>query len=87
MGIVSNHVHLIIALSPQPDIPRLVQGLKGASARIANRDGYMPRARLQWATGYDFRSLGVRDLQRAIAYVRDQDRRHPELAIEESGAR
>jgi len=42
----------------------------------------MPRARLQWASGYDFRSLGVRDLQRAISYVRDQTRHHPELAIE-----
>ena len=82
IGIVRNHVHLIVELSPRPDLPRLVQGLKGASARIANRDGYMPRARLQWAAGYDFRSVGVRDLQRAIAYVRDQDRRHPELAID-----
>ena len=85
IGIVSNHVHVIVELSPCPDIPRLVQGLKGASARIANRDGYMPRARLRWAAGYDFRSLGVRDLQRAIAYVRDQARRHPELAIEDPG--
>ena len=47
IGIVRNHVHLILELSSRPDIPRLVQGLKGASARIANRDGYMPRARLQ----------------------------------------
>ena len=85
IGIVRNHLHLIVELSPRPDIPRLVQGLKGASARIANRDGYMPRARLQWATGYDFRSVGVRDLQRAIAYVRDQNRRHPELSIEDPG--
>lgn len=85
IGIVSNHVHVIVALSRRPDIPRLVQGLKGASARIANRDGYMPRARLQWASGYDFRSLGVRDLQRAIAYVRNQPRHHPELALEDPG--
>jgi REP element-mobilizing transposase RayT len=83
IGIVRNHVHVIVELSPRPDIPRLVQGLKGASARIANRDGYMPRARLRWAAGYDFRSIGVNDLQRAIAYVRDQNRRHPDLAIED----
>src|SRR5438094_6876053 len=81
MGIVRNHVHLIVELSPRPDLPRLVQGLKGASARIANRDGYMPRARLQWAAGYDFRSLGVRDLYRAIEYARNQSQHHPEVAI------
>jgi len=83
IGIVSNHVHLVVELSPRPDLPRLLQGLKGASARLANRDGYMPRARLKWADGYDFRSLGVRDLQQAIRYVRNQAAHHPELAIEE----
>jgi len=82
LGIVRNHVHLVIELSPRIDIPRLVQGLKGASARIANRDGVMPRARLRWANGYDLRSLGTRDLSRAIRYVRTQAESHPELAID-----
>jgi REP element-mobilizing transposase RayT len=85
IGIVRNHVHLVIELPPRPDIPRLVQGLKGASARIANRDGVMSRAPLRWAEGYDLRSLGVRDLPQATAYVRGQSVRHPELAIPEDG--
>src|SRR5438445_1146275 len=80
LGIVRNHVHLVVELSARIDIPRLVQGLKGASARIANRDGIMPRARLRWADGYDLRSLGVRDLKRAITYVRTQSDRPPEVA-------
>jgi REP element-mobilizing transposase RayT len=84
LGIVRNHVHLVVELPPRSDVPRLVQGLKGASARIANRDGLMPRARLRWADGYDLRSLGVRDLRRAIQYVRTQSDRHPELAIDDS---
>jgi REP-associated tyrosine transposase len=84
LGLVQNHVHAVIELPPRVDIPRLVQGLKGASARIANRDGVMPRARLRWASGYDLRSLGVRDLRRAIRYVRMQSERHPELAIDDS---
>ena len=86
IGIVRSHVHLIVELSPRPDVPRLVQGLKGASARIANRDGYMPRARLRWCADYEFRSIGVNDLQRAIAYVRDQNRRHPDLAVADERA-
>src|SRR5438034_1377594 len=49
LGIVRNHVHLVLELPARVDIPRLVQGLKGASARIANRDGIMLRARLRWA--------------------------------------
>lgn len=83
LGIVRNHVHLVLELPPHVDIPRLVQGLKGASARIANRDGVMPRARLRWADGYDLRSLGVRDLRRAIEYVRAQATRHPGLGVDE----
>jgi len=84
LGIVRNHVHLVLELPPHVDIPRLVQGLKGASARIANRDGVMPRTRLRWANGYDLRSLGVRDLRRAIEYVRAQSTRHPGLGVDEA---
>src|SRR2546429_7299976 len=84
LGIVRNHVHLVLELPSQVDIPRLVQGLKGASARIANRDGVMPRAPLRWGNGHDLRSLSVRDLQGAIRYTGSQPERHPELALEES---
>ncbi len=85
LGIVSNHVHAIVQLPPVIDIPRLVQGLKGASARIANRDGLMPRARLRWADGYDLRSVSVRQLEDARRYVRTQAEHHPDLAIRPLG--
>jgi len=85
LGIVSNHIHVILQLPPVIDIPRLVQGLKGASARIANRDGLMPRARLRWADGYDLRSVGVRQLEEARRYARTQAAHHPDLAIGPSG--
>jgi len=32
IGVVSDHVHLLLELPPVYDAPRLVQGLKGASA-------------------------------------------------------
>ena len=81
LGIVSDHVHLVLELPPVIALPRLVQGLKGASARIANRDGHVGRGRLQWAAGYDLRSVGVRHLRQAVEYVRNQERRHPGLAV------
>src|SRR5881296_3826002 len=37
-GIVADHVHVVLQLPPVTN-PRLIQGLKGASARLANRDG------------------------------------------------
>jgi len=81
LGIVRDHVHMVIKLPPRFDVPRLVQGLKGASARVANRDGIAERAPLRWETGYDMRSVGLRQLPAAIAYVRSQAKRHPTLAV------
>ncbi|OLB49397.1 MAG: hypothetical protein AUI08_08130 [Gemmatimonadetes bacterium 13_2_20CM_2_65_7] len=53
IGVVPNHVHLLLQLPPAYDVPRLVQGLKGASARLANRDGFSQNNSLRWETGYD----------------------------------
>ena len=38
MGIVDDHVHLLVRLPARFDVPRLAQGLKGTTARLANRD-------------------------------------------------
>lgn len=76
LGIVRDHVHLLLELPPVYDAPKLVQALKGASARIANRDGHTGRGTLRWDKGYDFRSVGVRQLAAVTAYVRDQELKH-----------
>lgn len=81
MGIVRDHVHVVLELPAVFDIPRLMQGLKGASAQIANRDGIASRGSLHWAQGYDLRSVGPRQLRSAIAYVRSQAGRHPKQAL------
>ncbi len=83
LGIVSDHVHVVMQLPRIINIPRLVQGLKGASARLANRDGLMPRAPLRWAEGYDLRSVGTRQLGTVLAYVKNQASRHPGLTVDQ----
>jgi hypothetical protein len=72
---------MVIKLPARFDLPRLVQGLKGASARIANRDCIVEHGQLRWETGYDLRSVGLRQLPAAIAYVRSQAMRHPAVAL------
>jgi putative transposase len=76
IGIVRDHVHLLLELPPAYDVPRLVQGLKGASARLANRDGHSAHKSLRWEPGYDCRSVGLRQLPNVAAYVRDQELKH-----------
>jgi len=78
IGVVRDHVHMLLELPAALDVPRLVQGLKGASARLANRDGIAGHTPLQWAQGYDLRSVGVEQLRRVAEYVREQEQRHGE---------
>ena len=76
IGIVSNHVHLLLELPAAYDVPRLVQGLKGASARLANRDGHARNQSLRWDTGYDLRSVGGKQLPQVANYIRLQELKH-----------
>jgi len=79
-GIVSDHVHLLLVPPPRWDMPHLVQVLKGASSRIANKDPAISRTGLRWAVGYDARTVSPSAVERVRAYVRDQARRHPDRA-------
>lgn len=76
IGVVPNHVHLLLELPPAYDVPRLVQGLKGASARLANRDGHSRNKSLRWDSGYDLRSVGMKQLAQVANYVRLQELKH-----------
>jgi len=76
IGVVPDHVHLLLALPPAYDVPRLVQGLKGASARLANRDGHSRNKAFRWETGYDLRSVGIKQLPHVANYIRLQELKH-----------
>ena len=87
-GIVSDHVHLLLVPPPRWDMPHLVQMLKGASSRLANKDPAVSRTGLRWAAGYDAQTVSPSCVERVRAYVRDQARRHPDRAIDvQTGAR
>ena len=78
LGIVRDHVHVILLLPAVLDVPRLMQGLKGASSRIVNRDlGRVGVGKLLWANDYDLRSVSPRALDAARRYVARQGKRHP----------
>ena len=80
-GLVRDHVHLLFRLPGRFDLPRLVQGLKGGSARLANADLQISRGGLRWASGYHVHSVSPRSLPAAVDYVRGQADRHPDRVI------
>ncbi len=81
VGIVCDHVHVLLRLPGAFDMPRLVQGLKGASARLVNADVIANPIGLRWAAGYDARSVSPGALARVSAYIASQAQRHPDRAI------
>jgi putative transposase len=82
IGLVADHVHLIVRLHPETRIPRLVQRCKGGSAYLAAKERLTaPGAVLRWAKGYSVQSLSPRALASARGYVRGQPSHHPDMAI------
>jgi putative transposase len=82
IGIVSTHVHLLLATHPSTNLPKLIQRLKGASARVANKEGHVPLTKpLHWAEGYNIQTVSLSLLQQTRAYVLDQHDHHPTEAI------
>jgi REP element-mobilizing transposase RayT len=82
MGIVRTHVHVLARVPPATSIPLLVQGLKGGSATVANREVRTNGSgKLAWAEGYSASSVSEVALDRVRRYVRRQAEHHPDEAI------
>lgn len=81
MGIVSTHLHLLIRVSPTTSLPRLLQRMKGGSGVAAQREQVVPAGTLKWAKGYSVHSVGPRQLDPVMAYVKAQADRHPDQRI------
>ncbi len=81
IGMVADHVHLVLRCHPTVSIPQLVKRLKGGSSVLANCEGHARTRPLKWASGYDVESVSMRAVPRVIDYVVSQPDRHPERAI------
>jgi REP element-mobilizing transposase RayT len=77
VGIVATHVHILVRLHPITSIPRLLQRMKGGTARDSSRSA----AGIRWARGYNIQSVSIQAMDVVSAYVRDQHRHHPREAI------
>jgi len=81
MGIVANHIHLLMRLHPVSQIPRLLQRMKGGTAHGINRGTASRAGDLRWAKGYSLVSVSPRNRETAAAYIRNQHIRHPDQCI------
>lgn len=75
LAVIPDHVHAVIHTTAKPDIPKLLQRLKGASSRMVNR-GRPPRRHLRWQPGYHITSLSRYNLHYVQAYLNRQAEKH-----------
>lgn len=70
-----DHVHILISLRPYMALSDLMQVLKKESTNFINDKKWVP-GKFQWQEGYGFFSLGHKDLDRVIKYIRNQKEHH-----------
>jgi REP element-mobilizing transposase RayT len=82
VGIVRTHVHVLLRIDPQTALSRLIQRLKGGSARLATAERHTQPRGLSWAKGYNLHSVSPRAVDIVRHYVTHQSEQHPDEAIE-----
>ena len=78
LGMVPDHVHMVLRIPPRVDLPRMVQRFKGASARLGSQESVVG---LRWEKGYQLKTVSPGGLPRVIAYVKNQAERHGEAPL------
>ncbi len=70
---MSDHIHLIVSIPPTIAISEYVRKIKGSSSNYLNK---ISTERFEWQRGYGIFSVGVKNLDIAINYVKNQKEHH-----------
>ena len=82
IGGVADHVHLLLSLPATMPISKAMQLIKGGSSKWIHET--FPNQRLfSWQEEYGAFSVSVSQLDKTIAYIRDQPVHHRKLTFQE----
>lgn len=82
VGGVADHVNVVLQLPSTLSVAKAVQLLKGSSSRWI-RDTFPLHDGFGWQEGYGAFSLGASQLNRTVAYVRNQAEHHQATGFQE----
>lgn len=82
VGIVSDHVHILMTLHPMTNWPRFIQRLKGGSSMLINREGLSSEKPLKWAKGYSVQTVSPCNVEKVRSYLKKQPEHHPGRVIQ-----
>ena len=82
VGVVADHLHVVVSIPPALSVADTVHQLKGASSRAVNKEITWPLdSRFGWQTEYGSLTIGERSLIAVVEYVQNQKRHHTEGSI------
>ena len=74
VGGIEDHVHVLLALPPQFDLPRLLHQMKGVSSHVVRQDS--DGEGFGWQDGYAALSVSPNHVARVKAYIKGQREHH-----------
>ncbi len=72
---IENHIHVVASIPPKISISDFVQKIKGSSTHYLNHL-YHGEDMFGWQRGYGVFSLGRKQLEQAVIYVKNQKEHH-----------
>ncbi|NNE98020.1 MAG: transposase [Pyrinomonadaceae bacterium] len=77
-----DHVNLLISMPSTISLAKVVQQLKGSSSKWIH-ETFPEHRRFEWQRGYAAFSIGIGDLERTVAYLRNQEKHHENRSFED----
>lgn len=77
-GGIEDHIHLVASIPPSLSIADFVKNIKGSSAHLLNKNSRLSANSISfsWQRGYGVLSLGRKQLEQAVSYVKNQKNHH-----------
>ena len=82
IGGVEDHIHVLMHLHPQIALSDLVKDIKLASTQFIKTNNLFPNFN-GWQEGYGAFTYSLKDKERLIAYIRDQEIHHRNKSFRE----
>jgi REP element-mobilizing transposase RayT len=76
IGGVEDHIHLVVSIPPTLAIADFVKKIKGSSAHYLNQSLSTSLDKFGWQEGYGVFSMGGKQLEQAVEYVKNQKAHH-----------
>ncbi|MDH6099590.1 IS200/IS605 family transposase [Anabaenopsis sp. FSS-46] len=78
IGGMTDHIHVVVSIPPTIAIADFMKKIKGSSSHYLNQHYSMTSKKFYWQEGYGVFSLGSKQLEQAVNYVKNQKIHHLE---------